>query len=161
MLSINNDGTLNLGFTEKDAEYEDLKYRGNELPARFVTPGVLDRAFLTTTENGDPMLKVLYKSTHPEYDGFPVWENITLTPAANFVWVPFSELLGLSPKEFSKIKVDRTDEKASGYPVLSIGNVNLVTTSPVVYFMVKWQTNKETKNRWPEILDISRSEDDF
>lgn len=144
---------IKLGITEADKENILEAYSGKDLPARLIGPGELSRVFITSTEAGDPMLKVLYKSTHPDYEGFPVWDNVTLTPAAAFKWAPFCEdILNISTEELnSGIKVDTDNESSAGYPVYAIGGRDFRTDTIEVQFSVVYRKHKETGNVWPEI----------
>lgn len=150
-------GNIVLNISDADKENIIEGYNGPDLPARFIVQGELSRVYIDTTDNGDPMLKVLYKSTHKDYNGFPVWDNITLTPAAAFKWAPFCELVNIKTKELNTgIKVDTTKQTAAGYPVTHIGTWNIEEQLVDVQFSVTYRKNEETGNRWPELQFIDR-----
>lgn len=148
-------GIVKLDISEADKENILEGYNGKDLPSRLIGPGILSRIFITATEAGDPMLKVLYKSTHPEYEGFPVWDNVTLTPAAAFKWAPFCELLSIDVSDLATgMKVDTDSETSAGYPVYAIETKNGTKNfddGVEVQFSVIYRTHKETGNRWPEL----------
>jgi hypothetical protein len=162
MFTLDKNGAFTLGLSEADKENIIEGYKGDDLPSRQLFPGYVARVFLTRTEKKDPMLKVLYKCTHPEFNGFPVWDNLTLTPEAAFTWVPFvEEVLGMTIAEFSKsIYPDLTRETKSGHPVTQIGKWKLEEDLIPCLFAVMYRKDKETGNRWPEIYMVTGPEEE-
>ncbi len=136
---------LDLGLSDADLEGIEESYKGPDLPARRIGPGVLSRVYIDNNSNGNPMLKVLFKSTMKleakdgkvtDYTGWPLWENYTLTPDAAFKWKELIELLGITPKELNTIKCDPNEQSGAGYRVTQIGKVNMTEEIPMFFSVV-------------------------
>lgn len=108
---------------ESDRENILTGYEGEEPPNNARLSGVLKRMFLARDNEGTPMLKVLYQAEGGAYDGYPAWENVSLKPSAAFKWVPLCEdILGVKIADLkSRTRIDRENETAAGWPVLSVG----------------------------------------
>lgn len=126
-----------------DAEVTSTDYIGDLPPARKALPGVMRRAYLTTTEKGDPMAKVLYEVTEGAYAGFTAWDNVTLTNGAAFKWKPWADALGVSHADFASkgLTVDENDNSGAGNRILSVGGKTLPVDGGVpIFFGVTYHT---------------------
>lgn len=121
--------------SEADRENILTGYEGEEPPNNTRLTGNLKRMFLARDNEGTPMLKVLYQAEGGAYDGYPAWENVSLKPSAAFKWVPLCEdILKVKIDDLKKrTKIDRDNETAAGYTVLSIGKRAIDGDLPVVF----------------------------
>lgn len=113
----------------EDAEYSEgdfESYNGEIPPTGTELLARVTKMWYTSTQNDDPMLKVLVvaednEGTAEEYDGLPCWENYPLTAGAKFKWQPFFDQFGLTIREVkSKTMVDAEDDNI-GAPIQKIG----------------------------------------
>jgi len=154
---------LDLGLSDADLENVEESYKGPDLPARRIGPGVLARIYIDNNSNGNAMLKVLFKShmvtDKGDYTGWPLWENYTLTPAAAFKWKELIELLGITPKELNTIKCDPNEQSGAGYRVTQIGKLNVSEEIPV-FFSVVYEKYTDTDTgevtRTPRLHFVSK-----
>jgi hypothetical protein len=159
---------LDLGLSDADLEGIEEAYKGPDLPARRIGPGYLSRVYIDNNANGNPMLKVLYKSTMKleakdgsvtDYTGFAVWENYTLTPAGAFKWKELIELLGITPKDLNALKCNPNEQSNAGFRVTQFGKLD-VSEELDIYFSVVYEkyTDPDTGevSRTPRVHFMSR-----
>lgn len=126
---------LNFGLSVEDTLDVVSSYNGKNPPSNLLMPGVLKRMYLTRDSNKAPMLKVLYVSNHPDYDGFPAWENVSLTKAAAFKWKALCEdVLNVTIEDLnSRMHLERDEENHVGVPVSSIGDRVMDGEHPIMF----------------------------
>jgi len=145
---------------ESDRENILTGYEGEEPPNNTRLSGVLKRMFLSRDNDGTPMLKVLYQAEGGNFDGYPGWENISLKPSAAFKWVPLcEEILNVPIADLkSRTRIDRENETNAGWPVLFIGDRDIVGDNIGVFFTVSYRNYTDPKTgkttRQPYIRDV-------
>ena len=113
----------------ENAEYDDTQYErytGEIPPKDTVLAGYIKSCWLTETQAGDRMIKVLFvadgnEDDLEEYNGLPVWENLAMTAKSKFKWAPFFEYFGLTVKMFAKQTMLAEDDDNVGAPITKIG----------------------------------------
>lgn len=134
--------TLSLSDLDVNAEVGSVGYIGDLPRAKEKMAGVVRRLFLTQTSDGKPMLKVLYETTQPKYQGYTAWDNVTLTNESAFKWKPLLAAIGVTPQDFVTKGISADDGKASdiGSPVVSIGGTKIPESGFPVYYGVSYRT---------------------
>lgn len=133
---------LSFNISEEDAVIGGSEYIGELPPARKALAGEITKIYVDVTQNGNPILKVLYRaSAESGYDGFTAWDNVTLTAKAAFKWKPLVEALGVSVNDLaSRTVTDPNEETGAGTRVVRIGSLDLSGDNTVpVYFGVKYR----------------------
>jgi hypothetical protein len=111
---------------ELDVEWTDadyVKYEG-EVPATGeVVNGFIKKMWWTYASDNTPMIKVLFEAddTAGEYEGLPIWENLTFKPSAAFKYGPFLEFFGLTLKNIRDDKYVSDTDDNNGAPLEKIG----------------------------------------
>jgi len=113
----------------ENAEYDDTRYErydGEIPPKDTVLVGYVKSAWLTETQAGDRMIKVLFVADgntgdEEDYNGLPVWENLALTTKSKFKWAPFFNQFGLTVRMFAKQTMLAAEDDNVGAPITKIG----------------------------------------
>jgi ribosomal protein S16 len=114
---------------ELDVEYDDTSYEtyDGEVPktGTLVTARVT-KCWWTYSQNDNPMIKAIAVAEDgdnglEEYDGLPIWENITFTPSAAFRYQPFLRAFGLTLKDVKTKTIVADEEDNLGTPIEKIG----------------------------------------
>lgn len=114
---------------ELDVEYSDSDfqtYEGEIPPTGTMLLGRWTKLWWTYSGNGDPMIKALFVAEDnedelEEYNGLPVWENLTFTPSAAFKYQPWLEVTGLSLALIKTKLYVAEDDDNIGTPIERIG----------------------------------------
>lgn len=133
---------LNFNISEEDAVIGGSEYIGDLPPARKALAGEVTKIYVDVANNGNPILKVLYRaSVESGYDGFTAWDNVVLTAKAAFKWKPLVEALGVTVNDLAtKTVTDENEESGAGTRVVRIGSLDLSGDNTVpVYFGVKYR----------------------
>lgn len=148
--------------SEKGIEGILSSYTGADPKANVLMTGVLDKMYLSRDNSGNPMLKVLYKVTEGEYDGYVAWDNISLTDAAAFKWQSLCEnILDISWIDLkTRLFLVPGDESNAGQRVESIGDAVLDGLTPVNFSVSYYmhEGSKQTKVRMAFNPTIDRDE---
>jgi hypothetical protein len=115
---------------ELDVEWSNdkdyVKYEGEIPETGEVVNGVIKKMWWTYSGDNTPMIKVLFEAdeTAGEYEGLPIWENLTLKPSAAFKYGPFLEFFGLTLKDIKNktyvIGDDGSADDNNGAPIEKI-----------------------------------------
>jgi len=129
-------GKLKLGrddfdINELDVEWEDSDYAtydGDIPPNGTTLSGHIKKMWWSYTSEEKPMLKVLFvardnEGDEKEFDGLPVWENITFTPSAAFRYGPFLEAFGLTLKDVRDKTYVKDEDDNLGAPIEKIATL--------------------------------------
>lgn len=105
--------------------YDD--YAGEIPPTGTMLLGRVKKLWWTYSGNEDPMIKALFIAEDnedglEEYDGLPVWDNLTFIPAAAFKYMPFLDALGLTLQQIKTKLYIADDEDNLGTPIERIGD---------------------------------------
>jgi chemotaxis protein histidine kinase CheA len=121
----------------ESAEYNEEQYSsyGGEVPpADTILRAYIKNMWYTRTNPkpgkkfGNPMLKVLLIADEneeelEEYNGLPLWENMSLTPGAKFKWAPFLSHFGLTIRDVKSKIVVAEDDDSQGAPIQKIASL--------------------------------------
>lgn len=133
---------LSFNISEEDAINGGSEYIGELPPPRKALAGEITKIYVDITQNGNPILKVLYRaSAESGYEGFTAWDNVTLTAKAAFKWKPLVEALGITVSDLARRTVtDENEVTGAGTRVVRIGSLDLSGDNTVpVYFGVKYR----------------------
>jgi len=129
MVRLKPEETEDLNVAELDAiEYSTEtfdSYDGEVPPKDIELLGYVRKMWWTRTQNGDPMLKILWLAAEntddlEEYNGCPFWLNYALIGGAKFRWAPFLDNFGITLKDV-KTKTDVADkDDQNGAPINKI-----------------------------------------
>jgi hypothetical protein len=109
-------------FDEKaldEAEYTDredfAEYEGELPPRGTILNGRIKRVWATMSSNNNFMFKTLFEAEAnggdlAQYNGLPIWDNITFVETAAFRYKPFLMIFGLKVKDV-KSRIDVTDDE--------------------------------------------------
>lgn len=116
---------------ELDVEYEDrddiIEYDGPVPKARMELPGRIKNMWWTTSSNGNRQFKVIFEAETAkvrgleQYDGCPIWDQVTFTPGAAFRYQPFLHLFGLTLRDVKGRMDLEEDESKLGRKILAVG----------------------------------------
>jgi hypothetical protein len=113
-----------------DVEWDDSNYDtydGEQPPSGTALLVNISKLWWTYASDDTPMLKVLMLAEgndngKEEYDGLPVWDNLTFKTSAAFRYGPFLEATGFTLQDIKKkMKVEDEDER-NGAPIAAIGS---------------------------------------
>jgi hypothetical protein len=163
---------------ELDVEYDDTTfdtYDGEQPPSGTALLVNVKKLWWTYTSDDTPMLKVVMEAAgnegeKEEYNGLPIWENLTFKASAAFKYGPFLEVTGIALTDIKKkMKVEDEDEK-NGAPILSIGKFEPDSEDSLIGVITKreryngqWQVRAgkyQTVEEIEELLDNEPEEED-
>jgi hypothetical protein len=131
MVRLRSEDTEDLDVEELDAvEYSTEQfdtYDGEVPPKDIELGGYVKKMWWTRTQNGDPMLKILWVAAentddYEEFNDCPFWLNYALIGGAKFRWAPFMENYGITLKDV-KTKTDVQDkDDQNGAPINKIAS---------------------------------------
>ena len=105
------------------------EYFGPQPPKGILLIGAI-RVWGTLSKAGNRTLKIAFTTAgtlYPsvvQYEGFTVWEDMPLLNTTKFRWHRFMTALGVTPDDLVK-RTKVGPQEDIGYPILSIGRVNL------------------------------------
>lgn len=115
---------------ELDVEWEDTQfdtYDGEQPPSGTALVVNIKKLWWTYASDDTAMLKVLMQAEgnnggKEEYEGLPIWENLTFKSSAAFKYGPFLEVAGFTLQDIKKkMKVADEDDR-NGAPIVSVGS---------------------------------------
>lgn len=146
---------------ELDVEYDEVQYEtydGDIPKTGTVLRGYVQKAWMTWTEPKEkgqkprPMLKVILKAEgntgrQEEYNGLPVWDNITFTPNAAFHYGPFLKSLGITLRDVKAKMVLGDDDESNGAPIIKIAAVEIGEDARIQFVIkrTKWDGEWQAK----------------
>lgn len=134
-------------------EAENYEYVGELPPARKYVEGNLARMYMFATQHGVPMLKVIYRATETEFEGYTAWDNVTLSSESAFKWQPLCKILGVDPETLAtKTMIDPTIETNAGNPVVRVGDV--IPEDIPVRFAVKYRKSKFSHATLTDVIAV-------
>lgn len=157
-----------------DVEYDPnkkggQKYTGEQPPAGTILLGSVVRLWWTYAADNTPMIKLIFEADgNPgdlaEYDGLPVWENLTFKTSAAFKYQPWLEQMGLTLHDIANKTYVADEDDNVGAPIEKIGKwkpgegsaLCAITTGSEKY-RGKWQTTVET---WMDQDEVPEPDDD-
>ncbi len=149
---------------EEGGERSFEPYDGEQPPVGTKLNGYVKKVWWTYTAEkpdgtgGDPMLKVLViadenDGEEEEFNGCPIWENLTLTAAVKFRWAPMLRCFGLTIRDVKNKTIVSKDDENNGAPVEKIGSWEPGEESDAAWFTMvtdrhkfngSWQTDVGT-----------------
>lgn len=140
-----------------DEEYEENgfePYDGPEPSVGTILAGVVDKAWLTKSNAGDWMMKVVFNADgniddKKVYDGWACWSNINFTlPQVKFIWQPFFDALGITLRDVKDRMIIGEEDKV-GTAIDKIGKVEFPADVRIV-------VGKQTKGEYKGKLEIAK-----
>lgn len=155
-----------------DTEYSEddyADYEGPTPPSNILLNGFIKKAWATETQNGDPMIKVLFEAAEnsgekKQYNGCPIWDNVLFTmPQVKFKWQPWLDTLGITLADLkNKTVVDEDDNV--GAAIVRIGAVKFTGDLParVKTKREKYEDDWQVRvGRWLPPADIDDVDDEM
>lgn len=155
---------------ELDVEYDKgTRYTGDIPPTGTVVLARVTKMWLTESSQGDIMFKALAVAEDGddqdpevgEYDGLPIWENLTMNPDAAFKYQPFVEAFPFTLKEMRDNLYIARDDDNVGAPVEKIGTWEPGSDDALCYIVTKKDRyNGQWQAKIGDILPFEEEEEE-
>jgi chemotaxis protein histidine kinase CheA len=138
---------------EFDEEGQFKPYTGKQPPKGTILRGIIKKAWMTETNAGKLMLKVIFEATEEsgEYEGLGIWDNIAFQPNTKFRWKPFLDATGLTLRGIKTQMYLEDDDDNIGSPIIRIGKDWVVGEDSTAVMVVTRRTRRD--GEWESEVD--------
>jgi hypothetical protein len=144
---------------ELDVEYEGNqfeRYDGDIPKTGTILTARVTKMWWTQSGDGDSMIKALVVAeqndgSKDEYNGLPVWENLTFITRAAFRYQPFLENFGVTLKEIKNKMMVANDDDNIGTPIESIGGWEPGSDDALCRIVIK---RERYNGEWSARIDV-------